>query len=262
MTISTSQGALPKEDAQAVGLSEHDKAMIAKADAAAGITPPQPATRPEHIPEKFWDAATGQVKVDDLAKSYAELERGRSQAPASDATKTAEEAAKAAGADTSQLDFNALSQEFQANGQLSPETYQKLEQSGLDRNLVDQFIAGQMALAAQMEQEAFSLVGGQDQYTAMLDWAAQNLSKAEQDAFDAAVTGNAAQRKQAIVALQAQFERAVGKNPQLVSGNAGSSVGVYQSRAEMVRDMQNPKYQTDPAFRAMVQQKLAASDIF
>jgi hypothetical protein len=31
--------------------------------------------RPEHIPEKFWDADTGEVKLDDLAKSYINLEK-------------------------------------------------------------------------------------------------------------------------------------------------------------------------------------------
>ena len=31
--------------------------------------------RPEHIPEKFWDADTGEVKTDDLAKSYINLEK-------------------------------------------------------------------------------------------------------------------------------------------------------------------------------------------
>lgn len=33
------------------------------------------AERPEHIPEKFWDADTGEVKLDDLAKSYINLEK-------------------------------------------------------------------------------------------------------------------------------------------------------------------------------------------
>ena len=33
------------------------------------------AERPADIPEKFWDSATNSVRVDDLAKSYRELER-------------------------------------------------------------------------------------------------------------------------------------------------------------------------------------------
>lgn len=33
------------------------------------------AQRPEHVPEKFWDAEKGEIRVDGMAKSYAELER-------------------------------------------------------------------------------------------------------------------------------------------------------------------------------------------
>lgn len=33
------------------------------------------ATRPEWVPEKFWDPETGTVRVEDLARSYRELER-------------------------------------------------------------------------------------------------------------------------------------------------------------------------------------------
>lgn len=45
-----------------------------------GVDPASPAEtaaveRPADIPEKFWDTATNSVRVDDLAKSYRELER-------------------------------------------------------------------------------------------------------------------------------------------------------------------------------------------
>lgn len=41
--------------------------------AGAGAAP----ARPDYIPEKFWDAKAGAARVDDLAKSYGELERSR-----------------------------------------------------------------------------------------------------------------------------------------------------------------------------------------
>lgn len=45
-------------------------------DAAAGSEPATVAAeRPEHIPEKFWDAESGAVRSDALLKSYVELER-------------------------------------------------------------------------------------------------------------------------------------------------------------------------------------------
>jgi hypothetical protein len=40
---------------------------------------PTPSTRPEDVPEKFWDSEAGQLRVDALLKSYRELERRLSQ---------------------------------------------------------------------------------------------------------------------------------------------------------------------------------------
>lgn len=45
---------------------------------------PSTVTRPEYIPEKFWDATKGEAKLDQLAISYANLEKAfssKSQAP-------------------------------------------------------------------------------------------------------------------------------------------------------------------------------------
>jgi hypothetical protein len=40
---------------------------------------PNTSTRPEDVPEKFWDSEAGQLRVDALLKSYRELERRLSQ---------------------------------------------------------------------------------------------------------------------------------------------------------------------------------------
>lgn len=51
--------------------------------------PEAPAVRPQDVPEKFWDAETGQLRVEALLKSYRELERRLSQRmapPGPDAT--------------------------------------------------------------------------------------------------------------------------------------------------------------------------------
>jgi len=39
-------------------------------------SPAAPCTNcPDHVPQKFWDAENGSIKVDDLSRSYSELER-------------------------------------------------------------------------------------------------------------------------------------------------------------------------------------------
>lgn len=45
------------------------------ADAPPPVDPEAPPARPDHIPEKFWDAEKGEVRLDALAKSYSEAEK-------------------------------------------------------------------------------------------------------------------------------------------------------------------------------------------
>lgn len=284
--MSTPGSQAPGDTNPALGQSAHDQAMAAKVDAAntpQSSTPPtlpsdQKPTRPDHIPEKFWDAEKGVVKLDDLAKSYAELEKAKSgqppkpaeaplpgnpQAAIDQAAKTAEEAAKAAGGDTSKVDFTELSAEFAQNGSLSADSYSKLAAAGIPQAVVDQFIQGQTAVANAQVAEAYAVAGGQEQYKQMLQWAVATLPKDEQLAFDRAVVADTATRKMAIEALKAKYTAANGEAPQLVGGGAGAAAaGAYQSRAEVTADMRDPRYKADPAFRAQVERKLANSTVF
>jgi hypothetical protein len=287
-------------------LSAHDTAMIAKVDAASAAyapvkevaapvvvpvaAPAAPAQRPADVPEKFWDAAKGEVNTKALLASYTEAEKKLSAAPAAKAAETpveppkdpkapegeppegdpaaaaakaAEDAAKAAGADTSKVDFAALTQEFATAGALSDDSFAKLEAAGMSKDLVNQFIAGQVALQQATISEAHGLAGGADAYSNMVKWAGANLSPAEQAAFDAAVTGDSASRKQAITALKAQYTAAHGTDPKLVTGE-GTAQGAqaFQSRAEVTAAMRDPRYKADPAYRAEVERKLEAMTVF
>lgn len=280
--VSTSTG-VPPTEAPVLGQSEHDKAMLAKVDGAApaGTPPATPAApaakpqRPEGVPEKFWDAEKGEVKTADLLKSYSELEKGRSKTPAEppkapaatppagDPAAAAAEAAKAAGGDASKVDIPGMFAKFAEQGSLGDDDYKALEAAGLPRDLVDGYIAGEQAKATIMVQEAQAAVGGAEQYDAMLTWAAANLTAGERAAFDQNVVGTPEARKLAIEALHGRFTAAVGTNPQLVRANSGAGgEGGYQSRAEVTADMRDPRYKSDPAFRAKVEQKLAASNVF
>jgi hypothetical protein len=52
--------------------SQTEAAQTGAGEAAADAATPQ---RPDHIPEKFWDAEAGTVRTEALARSYVELER-------------------------------------------------------------------------------------------------------------------------------------------------------------------------------------------
>lgn len=247
---------------------DHDQKMVAKVDAANAAPPVEgtegtpPEDRPQWLPEKF-------KSPEDMAKAYAELESKLGQKP----TETPAEPAKVetpadAEADKALADkglkLTDFSAEFSQKGELSPESYDKLEKAGFDRGLVDQYIAGQKALAAQYDNAIMTEVGGADKYTEMVTWAKANMTPTEIDAYNNAVSGgNVDQAKLAVLGLSAKYEKAVGNDPKRLIGgqSSGSSSDVFESMAQVTAAMKDPQYKNDPAFRAKIQAKLARSNV-
>jgi hypothetical protein len=254
-----------------LGESDHDKAMIALSEGKESAAPAAVATRPDNIPEKFWDAEKGVVRTDELAKSYAELEKARGaegkppatlEVPKTETPAEGDPAATTPPADASEvIGFEAFSKEFAETQALSPESYEKLAKQGLSKDIVDSYIEGQKAIAANQMNEGFTLAGGQENYGKMVDWAAANMSPAEIAAYDTAMSHSIAQRNLAIEGLKARYEKSVGSDPKLMTsgGQAAATGASYASQAEVTRDMNDPKYANDAAFRSMVQEKLNRS---
>lgn len=282
MTETVTVNTTPKEPT----LEETAKAMgidpTAVDDTATSQAAPE---RPAWLPEKF-------KTVEDFANSYAELEKklgANKPAEGSDTQsddKSPKEEAKAPTEETKQpetpkeevtveeakeavenagLDFDKLSAEYWEKGELSAERYAELEKAGIPRSMVDQFAAGQQALIQLERQEAFSAVGGEDNYTNMIQWASENFTDKEIETYDNAVNGSdKAARMMAIQGLKARFEAKVGFEPKRTAGANGSrpTLDVYESVAQVQADMRDPRYSKDPAFIAKVEAKLARSDIF
>jgi hypothetical protein len=246
----------------------HVEAMIAKVDAAseppADETPPatdaSTEDRPQWLPEKF-------KSPEDLAKAYAELESklGKpaesKQADPSDQPSTDQVKDELA---TKGLDLSDFSQEFNTKGELSAESYDKLEKAGYPRNIVDQYIDGQKARAALYESEVKSIAGGEQSFSEMVEWAKANLTPTEISAYNAAIdSGDPNIAKLAVSGIYQKFSAARPAEPNLFKGatSASGSSDVYESVAQMQKDMASPEYKSDPAFRAKVAAKLSRSNI-
>ncbi len=159
------------------------------------------------------------------------------------------------------------------NGTLSDDMYGKLEQAGLSKNLVDSYLEGVRQQTGMQQQapilsdaevaEVHGIAGGKDGYEQLMNWAADNMSDADAKSFDEVIeTGNKAAVTFAVKALMGQYEDAVGRDSNLVQGKASDNSGdVYRSMAEVVRDMNNPEYDRDPAVRLDVQRKLERSNL-
>ena len=169
--------------------------------------------------------------------------------------------------------INEASEEYYANdGTLSEETIERFSEMS-SQDLVNAYLEIQ-ANNPQPPQQAIELsdaqvnsvmnaAGGEANYNSIIEWAASNLDNRSIDAFDAVVdSGNPAAINIAFAGLQARYNDANGYEGRMLQGKAASSSGdVFRSQAELVAAMSDSRYDTDPAYRADVIEKLDASDL-
>ena len=160
------------------------------------------------------------------------------------------------------------------NGTLSDEMYDQLNEAGLNKTVVDAYLKGvrqevgieeaaaQPALSEQEVSDLKGLAGGESGYNDLMKWASENLAKDDIESFDDVLaTGNKSAVKFAIKALVSQMEETEGRDSNIVTGKKPVAGDSYRSMAEVVRDMNKPEYETDPAYRADVQRKIERSNL-
>lgn len=199
----------------------------------------------------------------DLEKAYKELESKVGQAKEEtkqdqglEIEQTAEKVVEAAG-----LDMASLEQEFMDKGELGEDSLAKLESQGISKDIVNNYIEGQRALAQQIESDVKSIAGGNDGYSEMMAWAKDNLSADEKDAYNRIVNGRDLDAtKMAVQGLKARMNNEA--EPNLVRGKPAASQEQFTSVAQVTAAMSDPRYSKDPAYRQEVQDKINRSDVF
>lgn len=241
-------------------LSEHEAAMVAKAEAANDESLLKDSNE---FGEEKQQLLAGKYKTpEDLEKAYKELEAklggAKEETPTEETPPPANEAEAKETVEKVGVNFEELNQEFAANGELSADTYSKLEKAGIPKSAVDAYIAGQQAIVEKSVKSLQALAGGEESYNAMIAWAKENLSDIEKQGFNEAIKTDAGSQF-AIQGLYARYKAQA--EPSLIKGNNGVSANNsgYGSQREMMEDMASHKYKVDPAFRQYVQNKVARS---
>jgi len=254
-TVTVAQGennpSLEEQDKQ----QEVNSQSNSEAQQTENVSQETSSERPEWLPEKFSSA-------EDLAKAYSELEKKFStkttetnEQPSDLKIKPTEEVKE----QTNSLD--KFYTEYANDGGLSENSYSELAKMGINRQTVDAYISGQEALQQQHTASIMSTVGGQENYNNMVQWASQNLSKSEIEAFNKTVdTGTIEQAQLAIAGINAKYQSNT-REPNLFSGHKADTNEGYESVAQMLTDINNPKYQTDSAFRRKVENKVKNSNV-
>ena len=251
---------------------------------------PTPADQPEFSPEEQESLAIGEQAVADqqellagkfkdaeaLEQAYIELQKKLGTNDDEDGSEPAEEVRDEE--DSSEEEVNPTydlltkaSEEFYANeGQISPEVMEELGK--LESNeLISAYIAlqGQQGdgeapdLNEQQVNDVKAFAGGDEAYTGLVDWAAENMPKNFVDAFDNLVSfGDTDMIKLAVAGLKSAYDDQNGYEGEMLTGKgAAPNVDVFRSQAEVVAAMQDPRYDRDPAYRQDVFAKLDRSNI-
>ena len=136
-------------------------------------------------------------------------------------------------------------------GELAKE-YLRYRQTNQPQSLTDENISQLMESA-----------GGEERYNQIVGWAKNNLSAQEQKMYDTVVDrGDPLACYFALQALMGRYNDAVGTDGRMLTGKPPSSAGdVFKSQAEMVKAMEDDRYNDDPAYRQAIMEKLERSNI-
>jgi len=118
-------------------------------------------------------------------------------------------------------------------------------------------------ITEQQVKELKGVVGGEQQYSDMLQWAKDSLNPQEIQMFDTVMErGDPLAAFFAVRSLAYRFQDAQGRDGQMITGTAPKGDGSqFTSQAEVVEAMSDPRYDRDPAFRQKIMKKLERSDI-
>ena len=164
-----------------------------------------------------------------------------------------------------------MNERWQKTGKLEDADYEALNNAGFNREMVESYLDGVQyrqtsdnQLSVQQANDLMNEYGGKENYEKMVYWAADNMTKEEAAAFDKAVKSpDISFVRLAVDGLQARYMAATDQEPRLIGGRSsrGSSNDVFESNAQLVEAMNDPRYSRDSAYRKKVADKLGRSNI-
>lgn len=162
---------------------------------------------------------------------------------------------------TGTVDVAAFEKEFAEKGELSQASYEALARVGITKEIVERYIEGRTAYAANYDEQVMSVAGGKSEYEAIVNWAKDNLSDSEKESYNKAVTSRDIElAKLATAGLMAKYKSSQGNIPATtIEGGASSGLSYYSSMDELVTDQKDIRYEKDIAFRQAVEDKLRRS---
>ena len=265
------------EGVHQAGSPEHINEMLAKVDNPVQVSDvgeelvlqQSEQGRPEWLPDKFGTPQDLLNAYNQLEQQYTQVSQQQEEAQQQEFNQ--EQIAEIQNASVPQvaqllsdnnLDIDVFQKEYNETGELSQDAYNALAEVGISNDMVNTWLAGQDAIADQNISEIYDMVGGENNYNSMLDWANNNLQQWEIDAFNNSIENLDPNAMFAVQGLMARMQNAEGIPPRLMTGESVPSTAPrFESLAQVTEAMKNPKYASDPAYRAQVTQMLGNSTV-
>lgn len=198
---------------------------------------------------------------EDLLKAYNELEKKLGQpkepdAPAGDKKET--EVTNDAG---ESFTVTKYEQEVLEKGNLSEDSYKELEKKGFTRKQVDQYIQGQRSYADGFNNNVYSSVGGQEAYTDLITWAADNIDAGTISDYNTSLAELDQQKTlRTLEYMKLKFDQANPKGARRIEGDSGGEgMQPFKDKNEWQRAMTNRLYGKDAKYTKMVDTRYLTS---
>ena len=222
----------------------------------------------EKMQEAQENLLAGKYKnAEELEKGYLELQQklsNKEEAPAEEQAEAVEEAEE-------QTILDRIWEEATTQEEFSPELTEEISKmSSTDlANMYLDYRQSNEGAEPQVNRdfseadikELKGIVGGEKNYSNMIDWAQKSLNEQEVKMFDAVMErGDPLSAFFAVRSLAYAYNDAVGYDGNMVQGKAPrQSNDQFRSQQEVVRAMADPRYEEDPAYRRDIMEKLDRS---
>lgn len=228
----------------------------------------------ERLEQEQQDLLAGKFRdASELEQAYIELQKklgSRDEQPTEEEPQE-EEQPKEEEVDATIALLTDASAEYDKNGELSAETMEAFSKMS-SQELVEAYMRYQSTQERSAPAQELSnaevnqiknAVGGEAAYEQLVGWAADNFTSQEIEAFDSVVeSGNIGAINLALQALYYRYTDAMGFEGDTIQGKpAKAQADVFRSQAEVVRAMSDPRYESDPAYRQDVFDKLERSEL-
>lgn len=257
------------EEGPVPGSDEYNESMAAKAQAARDYTdqpdllPADTNPMPEGGHEKFYNKETGEYDWPNHAKElqYRLENQSGEKEPTQEDTKDSSDDQVSNIVSDAGLSMDDLGEAIRDTGSIPDEAKAALVAKGIPEELIDSYVENAKYRMDNAASESLEYVGGEEEWAKVNQWATENLPPEEQKMYNEMLASDG--WKSAVDVLKSKMKASTptGQEGSLVTGSemgTGQPIG-YTSKAQMLADIQNPLYQTDPAFRNNVARKIAVS---